>query len=97
MRKLTLILMLLLTLSFYGCSNKPVERVTETIYQREYIPLEALKVSCNVKTERHTPRLLAIAWRSEKTCREAYQTLVEGLIKNHTKEGSTDDNDGRER
>lgn len=97
MKKALLMLTLLLSLIFSGCSNSPVERVTETIYQREYIPLEALKVNCNIKTELYTPRLLAIAWRSEKTCREAYEVLVDGLIKNHTKEGTVDDTRNRER
>ena len=79
--------MLLSTLIFSGCSNKPVERVTETVYQREYIPIEALTVKCNIRTDRTTPRLLAAAWRSEKKCREAYERVIDGLILNHTKEG----------
>lgn len=80
--------MLLLTLSFSGCSTNKVERVTETVYQREFIPIEALTVKCNIRTDKHTPRLLAAAWRSEKKCRESYETLVKGLILNHTKEGT---------
>jgi hypothetical protein len=74
--------------SLSSCSNKPPETIVETIYQKQYIPLDLLRVSCIEQPAGETVRTLASSWVNNTSCLRAHQILVEGLIKNHTKEGA---------
>ena len=64
-----------------------VERVT--------IPSSLLTVACVIRHAGTTPRLLAAAYLSEKSCRKAYQKLVEGIKRSYTEEGSLDNDNSR--
>lgn len=72
----------LLTLS--SCSTK-IETVTE--YQKQYITSELLVVNCTEYKYIDSVRTLAVGYLSEKSCRKAYEELVEGIKKSYTKEG----------
>jgi hypothetical protein len=48
-----------------------------------------LTIACETRTDVSTPRLLGAAWQSEKKCHSAYKKLIEGLIKDYTKEGES--------
>lgn len=60
----------------------------ETVYQKEYIPLDLLKISCKEKPAGTTVRTLASSWVNNTSCLRAHQILVEGLVKKYTKEGA---------
>ena len=79
----------LLTLS--SCSSKPPETVYETRYEKQYIPSELLKVDCEEAPAGWSVRTLAASWVNNRGCLRAYKTLVDGIKKNYTKEGTIDD------
>lgn len=79
----------LLTLS--SCSNKPQDVLVETIYRERKIPYELLKVACVEKAAGETVRSLAGSWVNNTSCLRAHQKLVEGLIKNYSDKGATDE------
>lgn len=87
MRKLTLMLSFLLIC--FGCSTKPPEPIREVVYTKQYIPLNLLQIECREKPAGDTVRLLAGSWVNNTSCLRAHQKLVEGLIKNYTKEGNS--------
>lgn len=87
----TLMIASLLILS--SCSNKPVEPITETIYVKQYIPLEMLQIACVEAPVGDTVRSLALSWTNNTGCLRAYEKLVQGIIEMYTIEGQTD---GRE-
>lgn len=82
-----LILMLPFLLILSSCSTTTEPTV---IYQVEkvYVPTSLLKVECSLLKAGDTPRSLAMAYKSEKSCRKAYQKMTEGLIKHYTLEGT---------
>jgi len=82
----TLMIGCLLILS--SCSSKPVEPVSEVIYQKQYIPVDLLRVSCIEQPAGETVRTLASSWVNNTSCLRAHQILLEGLIKNYTEEGA---------
>lgn len=71
----------------FGCSTKPPITITETVYQKDYIPLNVLLLNCTEKAAGVTVRSLSSSWVNNTSCLRAHQKLVEGLIKNHTLEG----------
>lgn len=74
-----------------GCSTR-IETVTKTVYEKQSIPIELLKVNCQIIKPDNTPRKLSVAYLSEKSCRKAYVKLVDNLIKDYTEEGTKNDN-----
>lgn len=72
-----------------SCSNKPQDTIVETIYEKQYIPLDLLRVSCKEQPAGETVRSLASSWSNNTSCLRAHQILIEGLIKTHTKQGVT--------
>lgn len=86
------ILMLSFLLILSGCSTKTTEPAQIRV-EKVYIPSSLLSVACVIREAGTTTRLLAAAYLSEKSCRKAYQKLVEGIKHSYTKEGSlADDN-----
>lgn len=85
---LTLMVSFLLILS--SCSAR-IETVTKTVYEKQMIPVEMLRVNCTVIKPDKTPRKLSAAYLSEKACRKAYVKLVENLIRDYTEEGINND------
>ncbi|AXF53002.1 MAG: putative conjugative transfer protein [Caudoviricetes sp.] len=82
---LTLMIAFLPILS--SCSSKPPDAIVETIYVKQYIPLDLLRISCIEQPAGETVRSLAGSWVNNTSCLRAHQILVEGLIKNYTEEG----------
>lgn len=74
-------------LSLSGCSSKPQEPVTQTIYERQWIPLNLLEVGCIELAAGDTVRSLGSSWVNNTSCLRAYKKLVDGIINNYTKEG----------
>jgi hypothetical protein len=70
-----------------GCSGRPPETITETVYVKQYIPLDLLLVNCGEAPAGLTVRTLASSWVNNTGCLRAHQTVIEGLIKNYTEEG----------
>lgn len=58
--------------------------MTETVYQKQYIPVGMLKVDCTELVAGETVRSLATSWTNNTSCLRAYKKLVEGLIMNYT-------------
>lgn len=71
----------------FGCSNRPPETITETIYEKQYIPWELLQIECGEAPAGTTVRSLAMSWQNNTGCLRAHQKVIEGLIKNYTEEG----------
>lgn len=86
---LTLMIVFLPTLS--SCSNKPPEPVVEVVYEKQYIPIGVLKVDCHEQSAGDTVRTLGMSWVNNTSCLRAHERLVDGLIKNYTKEGASRD------
>ena len=74
-----------------SCSTR-IETVTKTVYEKQMIPVELLRVNCTLIKPDKTPRKLSAAYLSEKSCRKAYVKLVENLMKDYTEEGTKNDN-----
>jgi hypothetical protein len=91
----TLMIVSLLILS--SCSSKPPEPISETIYVKQYIPLDLLRIDCLATPAGDTVRSLALSWNNNTGCLRAHQKLLEGLIKNYTKEGGMEDEHKPER
>jgi hypothetical protein len=87
MKKLLLMLTIGCLALCSSCSNKPPEPIVEVMYQKQYIPLNLLKVSCIEQPAGETVRSLASSWVNNTSCLRAHQILIEGLIKNYTEEG----------
>ena len=91
-KKYMSILMLSFLLILSGCSTKTTEP-TQIRVEKVFIPASLLEIDCLIREAGDTPRLLAAAYLSEKSCRKAYQKLIEGIKRSYTKEGYlADDN-----
>jgi hypothetical protein len=66
-----------------GCSSNQ-KVVTETVYQKQYIPVGVLKVDCTELEAGETVRSLATSWTNNTSCLRAYKRLIDGLIMNYT-------------
>lgn len=88
MKKTLRTFMIACLLILSSCSNKPI---TETIYVKQYIPIDLLQISCIEAPAGDTVRSLALSWTNNTGCLRAYKSLVDGIIKNYTEEGVTDE------
>ena len=82
------ILMLSFLLILSGCSTKTTDEAGNVRVEKVFIPASLLEIDCLIREAGDTPRMLAAAYLSEKSCRKAYQKLIEGIERSYTKEGS---------
>lgn len=79
--------MIIFLMTSSGCSNRPVQPITETVYEKVYIPWEVLQIECGEAPPGETVRSLALSWTNNTGCLRAHQKVIEGLIRNYTEEG----------
>jgi len=79
-----------------GCSTRPNEPIRETIYEKQYIPLNLLLIECDETPPGLTVRSLGASWANNTGCLRAHKELVRGLIENYTIKGNTNNERGKE-